>query len=222
MRPPKYRDDRPQFAFWFTLFTTFSLAILFGISLVALATSLKNQNQPCFGGCVNGSTASIAIGKTTTSPCTELATVTNSGNTTNAIFNFSIPEGCPGQNANVTVTILNLSNNTNVTEIIYNVSNFNVYINITENTSFISTPGPPGPPGQPGTNGINGVNPSITVGSTTTTLAGTDATVTNDGNATDLVLNFTIPKGETGSPGHNANVTITIQLITNDFHMDHG
>lgn len=242
MRSPNYRrlqpdvnNGRTQFTFWFTLFTVVSLAALLAISLTALITSFNNQNPTCPGGsCVNGTSATIAIGVTTTLPCTELATVNNSGSATNAILNFAVPEGCPGQNgqnANVTVSVINNSNNTNVTQVVYNTTDFNIYINITENETFISLPGPPGPPGPQGpngtcestcvngTNGVDGVTPTVTIGTTVTTLPGTNATVSNDGNATDLILNFTIPEGapgSPGSPGQNANVTITIINSSNN------
>lgn len=42
---------------------------------------------------------------------------------------------------------------------------------------------------------------SVTVGSTETTAAGTDAEVTNSGDTTNVVLNFKIPKGEKGDTG---------------------
>jgi hypothetical protein len=42
---------------------------------------------------------------------------------------------------------------------------------------------------------------SVTVGSTTTLPAGSDATVTNSGTDTDPILNFGIPQGETGQDG---------------------
>ena len=50
---------------------------------------------------------------------------------------------------------------------------------------------------------------TVTVGTTTTGNAGTNASVTNSGTANDVVLNFTIPqglkgdKGDTGNPGTN-------------------
>ena len=42
---------------------------------------------------------------------------------------------------------------------------------------------------------------SVTVGTTTTLPAGSDATVTNSGTDTDPILNFGIPQGETGQDG---------------------
>ena len=44
-------------------------------------------------------------------------------------------------------------------------------------------------------------NSTVTVGSTTTGAAGSNASVTNSGTSTDAVLNFTIPRGDTGPTG---------------------
>lgn len=60
---------------------------------------------------------------------------------------------------------------------------------------------PQGAPGSGG--GGQGGTVSVTVGSTTTGEPGTDASVTNSGDAQNVVLNFTIPRGETGQPGTN-------------------
>ena len=49
--------------------------------------------------------------------------------------------------------------------------------------------------------GGGGSTVSVTVGSTETTAAGTDAEVTNSGDTTNVVLNFKIPKGEKGDTG---------------------
>jgi hypothetical protein len=42
---------------------------------------------------------------------------------------------------------------------------------------------------------------TVTVGTTTTGNAGTNASVTNSGTANNLILNFTIPRGDTGVTG---------------------
>jgi hypothetical protein len=44
-------------------------------------------------------------------------------------------------------------------------------------------------------------NSTVTVGTTTTGAAGSNASVTNSGTSTDAVLNFTIPRGDTGVTG---------------------
>ena len=49
-----------------------------------------------------------------------------------------------------------------------------------------------------GAKGEDGDSATITVGSTTTGAAGTNASVTNSGTSSAAVLNFTIPKGDTG------------------------
>ena len=49
--------------------------------------------------------------------------------------------------------------------------------------------------------GGGGSTVSVTVGSTETTAAGTDAEVTNSGDTTNVVLNFKIPKGDKGEKG---------------------
>ena len=59
--------------------------------------------------------------------------------------------------------------------------------------------GPPGPQGQ---QGEPGAAATVTVGTVTTGEPGTDAIVTNSGTESAAVLNFTIPKGETGATGH--------------------
>ena len=58
--------------------------------------------------------------------------------------------------------------------------------------------GPPGPQGQ---QGEPGAAATVTVGTVTTGEPGTDAIVTNIGTESAAVLNFTIPRGETGAVG---------------------
>jgi hypothetical protein len=58
---------------------------------------------------------------------------------------------------------------------------------------------PRGENGTDGTPGADGVTPDVSVGTTTTGAAGTNASVTNTGTAPNVVLNFTIPRGADGS-----------------------
>ena len=51
------------------------------------------------------------------------------------------------------------------------------------------------------TNSAGGTAPVITVGSTTTLAAGSNASVVNSGTATNQVLNFSIPQGIQGNAG---------------------
>lgn len=61
--------------------------------------------------------------------------------------------------------------------------------------------GPVGPKGDTGNTGPQGPAATITVGSVTTGSPGSSVVVTNSGSSTAAVLNFTIPKGDTGSSG---------------------
>lgn len=77
-------------------------------------------------------------------------------------------------------------------------------------------PGPQGEPGQdgaPGTAGAPGAAATITVGTTTTGEAGTQASVTNSGTTSAAVLNFTIPKGEKGDKGDPGEAGTQINSI---------
>lgn len=58
-----------------------------------------------------------------------------------------------------------------------------------------------GEQGIQGIQGNDGATPTIQVGSVITTEAGTNASITNSGSSTEIILNFTIPKGDTGIQG---------------------
>lgn len=55
--------------------------------------------------------------------------------------------------------------------------------------------------GPTGPTGATGTAASITVGSTTTGTAGTNASVANSGTSSAVILDFTIPRGNTGTTG---------------------
>ena len=55
--------------------------------------------------------------------------------------------------------------------------------------------GPQGEKGAQGPQGVKGETSTITIGTTTTLPAGSDATVTNTGTSTDAIFNFGIPRG---------------------------
>jgi hypothetical protein len=59
-------------------------------------------------------------------------------------------------------------------------------------------PGPKGDQGDPGADGGDGAAATVEVGTVTTGDPGTDAEVTNVGTSSAAVLNFTIPRGDTG------------------------
>ncbi|WP_295615724.1 spore surface glycoprotein BclB [uncultured Intestinimonas sp.] len=61
--------------------------------------------------------------------------------------------------------------------------------------------GPAGPQGPQGETGPAGQAATVTVGTVTTGAPGTDAAVTNSGTPQNAVLDFTIPRGDTGATG---------------------
>lgn len=70
-------------------------------------------------------------------------------------------------------------------------------------------PGAQGKDGIPGAKGDTGAAATVTVGTVTTGEPGTDAIVINSGTENAAVLDFTIPRGETGAGGGAEQETIT-------------
>ena len=68
-------------------------------------------------------------------------------------------------------------------------------------TGSAGSTGPQGPQGPQGNTGPAGLNATVTIGNTTTGAPGSSANVTNSGTGNQAVLNFTIPRGNTGSQG---------------------
>ena len=102
-----------------------------------------------------GQAATITVGSTTTGAAGTNASVVNSGTSSAAVFDFTIPRGADGQD------------------------------------------------GQDGQDGADGQAATITVGSTTTGAAGTNASVVNSGTSSAAVLDFTIPRGADGQNGQD-------------------
>lgn len=82
-----------------------------------------------------------------------------------------------------------------------------------ENGDFVESPVltlPRGEKGEPGKDGLDGqgIAASIEVGTVTTGAAGTDASVTNVGTEQRAVLNFVIPRGDTGASGEQGSAGV--------------
>lgn len=105
-----------------------------------------------------GAAATIKIGTVTTGAAGTAAKVVNSGTTSAAVLDFTIPQGAKGDK---------------------------------------------------GDKGDKGTAATIEVGTVTTGAAGSSASVTNSGTASNVVLNFTLPKGKDGKDG---NVTVDTAL----------
>lgn len=145
-----------------------------------------------------GAAATIAVGTTTTGNPGTNASVTNSGTSSAAVFNFAIPKGAkgdpgdpgtPGTAATIAVGTTQTGNpGTNASVVNSGTSSAAVL-------DFTIPRGAKGDPGNPGSAA------TIAVGTVTTGLPGTSATVTNVGTSSAAVFDFTIPRGDKGEAG---------------------
>ena len=191
---------------------------------------------------LDGEAATIQVGTTTTTAPDTDAVVTNSGDSHNAILNFSIPRGATGETGpagadgvdgedgfspeayvtqnpgGATITITDASGTTAAD--VFNgpagpAATIAVGSTTTGNpgtSASVTNTGtssaavfdfviPRGDTGATGQNGQDGAAATIAVGSTTTGNAGTNASVTNSGTSSAAVLDFVIPRGDTGAAG---------------------
>ena len=119
----------------------------------------------------DGKAATIQVGSVTASAPGSNPRVINVGTENAAVFNFILPRGETGPQGPA------------------------------GNDGQDGAQGPQGDPGPAGADGEPGAAATITVGSTTTGAAGTQANVTNSGTEYAAVLNFTIPRGAQGPQG---------------------
>jgi hypothetical protein len=136
-----------------------------------------------------GPAGTVAVGTTTTGNAGTSAAVTNSGTSSAAVLDFTIPRGDKGDKGDKgdgatvaagTTTTGNPGTNASVTNVGTSgdaVFNFTI------------------------PRGDTGTAATVAVGSTTTGAAGSNASVSNSGTSAAAVLNFTIPRGDTGLTG---------------------
>lgn len=158
-----------------------------------------------------GTAATIAAGTATSLPAGSTPTVTNTGTSSAAVFNFGIPKGdkgdtgdagAPGQAATISV------GSTTTGAPGTNASVTNVGTSSAAVLNFTVPRGATGAAGAPGAPGAPGQAATVNVGTTTTGAAGTSASVTNSGTSSAAVLDFTIPKGDKGDAGSAATITV--------------
>lgn len=147
---------------------------------------------------VGGANTSVTIGNVTQLAEGAEPYVTNVGVPGAAVLNFGLPVGATGAaglGANITVTIAS-NGTTNVTRYVL-PGPTGVVLVINETITYVAVPGPQGQTGAPGT---------VSVGSVVGAPVGSNASVTNAGNATAAVFNFVIPLGPQGEA---ASIVIT-------------
>lgn len=158
-----------------------------------------------------GGGATVAVGTTTTGAPGSNASVTNSGTSTAAIFNFTIPAGATGATGPgfAYQGVWSSSTSYALRDVVtFNGSSY-VALQAGTNqnpgtaTAYWSVLASKGDQGTTGTAGTNGAAATVAVGTTTTGAAGSNASVTNSGSSSAAVFNFTIPTGATGAAGTN-------------------
>ena len=144
-----------------------------------------------------GASATITVGTTTTGPAGSNANVVNSGTSSAAILDFTIPQGAKGDKGDKGDTGEQGPQGDQGPQ---------------------GSQGPKGDTGATGPTGPAGSAATITVGTTTTGNPGTNASVTNSGTSSAAVFNFTIPRGNTGATGPQGPdgdaATITVGTVT--------
>lgn len=158
----------------------------------------------------DGEAATIQVGSVTTVSSEYPATVTNSGTTSAAVLNFQIPQGIqgvPGQDgadgapgtpgAAATISVgSTTTGNAGTSASVTNSGTSSAAV-----LDFVIPRGDTGATGATGPAGADGTAATVTIGTTTTLPEGSSATVTNSGTSSAAVLNFGIPKGDTGTSG---------------------
>ena len=141
-----------------------------------------------------GTAATVAVGTTTTGVAGTSATVSNSGTTSAAVFNFTIPKGDKG--ADGTSVVIKGSVATSASLPTTNRTIGDVWITSDTGDGYAWSGTAWSNVGR-----IQGPACTVAVGTTTTGVAGSLATVSNSGTTSAATFNFTIPKGDTGEVG---------------------
>lgn len=171
-----------------------------------------------------GTAATIAAGTATSLPSGSTPTVTNTGTSSAAVFNFGIPKGDKGDKGDTGATGATGSPGEAATVSIGTTStglpgtNASVTNTGTSSDAVLNFTIPRGEKGDKGDTGSTGSAATVAVGTTSTGAAGTDASVTNTGTSSAAVLNFTIPKGDKGDKGDTGSAgsaaTISVGTVT--------
>ena len=185
---------------------------------------LKNTGGPKGDKGDTGDAATITVGSTSTGTPGTNASVTNSGTSSAAVLNFTIPRGDKGDKGDTGATgnpgaAATISVGTTTTgQPGTNASVTNVGTSSAAVLNFTipkGAKGDTGATGAPGATGSPGAAATVAVGTTTTSAAGTSASVTNSGTQSAAVLNFTIPKGDKGDNGNPGSAaTIAVGTVT--------
>lgn len=152
----------------------------------------------------NGAAASVQIGTVTTGAAGSNAQVQNSGTSNAAVLNFTIPKGADGAAGAPGLIFRGIWSSSYGyaanDAVFYNGSSY-IALAASANVNPATDVAQGGDKwallSQQGSTGANGAA-TVSIGTVT---SGVSASVTNTGSNTAAILNFTLPKGDTGAPG---------------------
>lgn len=142
-----------------------------------------------------GNAATITVGTTTTGLPGTQASVTNSGTSSDAVLDFTIPQGIKGDKGDTGETGPQGPRGEKGEQGPQGEQGEQGV------QGEIGPQGPQGIQGEKGDKGDKGNAATIDVGTVATGLPGTNASVTNSGTIHDAILDFTIPRGDKGEQG---------------------
>jgi hypothetical protein len=151
-----------------------------------------------------GTAATLTVGTVSTGSPGSAASVTNSGTSSAAVLNFVIPRGdtgpagatgAAGTAATLTVGTVSTGAPGSAASVTNSGTSSAAVLN------FVIPRGDTGPAGATGAAGAAGTAATLTVGTVSTGAPGSAAAVTNSGTSSAAVLNFVIPRGDTGPAG---------------------
>lgn len=153
-----------------------------------------------------GAAATISAGTASSLPAGSSPTVTNSGTSSAAIFNFGIPKGDKGDKGDTGATGAAATITVGSTTTGAAGTNASVTNSGTSGAAVLNFTIPRGDKGETGATGATGQAATIAVGSTTTLAPGYNATVTNSGTSSAATFDFGIPQGAKGDTGATGKV----------------
>ena len=199
---------------------TSSIGISDGQALLFVSDGTNYEVFPWYAGSGgSGGTTTVAVGTTTTGAAGSNASVTNSGSSSAAVFNFTIPTGAAGPtgatgaagatgatgSAGATGSTGAAGSAATIAVGTVSALSAGATPTITNSGSSSAATFNFGIPA--GAAGSNGTAATVSVGTVTGLAAGASPTVTNSGSSSAAVFNFGIPAGATGAAGSGSGLT---------------
>ena len=156
---------------------------------------------------VNAPVGSLAVHSTDTGVAGSDALVSNEGTPTAANFKFTIPrgdtgaQGIQGNTGTTAIGSVTTGNPGSQATVVNSGTSTDATLDFTIPRGDVGAQGIQGVQGVQGIQGIQGNTGTVAVHSTDTGVAGSQASVSNEGTSTVADFKFTIPRGDTGDQG---------------------